>query len=204
MGDHRVFAAAYARLEPRLEAAGLGELRGRLLASARGRVLEVGAGTGANLDWYPREAVTSIVASEPDGAMRRHLARRLGTWDGPPVAVHSRGLPGLDVDGPFDTIVCTLVLCSVGDVSRGLAELRSLLHPDGRLLFLEHVGVGGLGGSVQRLVTPVWARLAGGCRLDRDTIGTLRAAGFVIANCERPRAWRGAVVVGDALARRAA
>src|SRR3954451_22890138 len=139
MRDHPLFAAVYDRLTMPAEAAGLAERRRRLLSAARGRVLEVGAGTGHNLPHYQAGDVESVTLIEPDGAMRRHLAERLATC-----AVTLEVIPDTIEDarldaGSFDTVVCTLVLCTVPDLDAAMARIRSLLRPDGRLLFLEHV-----------------------------------------------------------------
>ena len=206
MADHPVFAAVYDGVMARAESGALGRLRAALVGRARGRTLDVGAGTGANLRYLP-PAVQSLVLSEPDGAMRRRLSRRLGHADLTlPVEVVGAGIPGLAFgDGSFETIVCTLVLCSVPDPSAALTELRRLLAPDGRLLFLEHVRSQGTVGRLQRVATPVWRHFAAGCRLDRDTIATIRAAGLVVADCERPPvmggSWGGFIVAGSAVCR---
>jgi len=189
-----------------IEALGLTEARARLLADARGRVLEVGGGTGLNLAHYRAgTGVTEVVVCEPDGVRRDRLRRRAAEA-AVPVDVVDAGIPGLPfADRSFDTIVCTLVLCTVADLDGSLAELRRLVADDGQLLFLEHV----LGRSplsrVQRLAAPAWARVAGGCRLDRDTVAALREAGFVISDCERPAPFGlltgGAIVRGRAIPR---
>ncbi|HWW53735.1 MAG TPA: class I SAM-dependent methyltransferase [Acidimicrobiales bacterium] len=206
MRDHPLFAAAYERVSAPAEAGWLGRLRHGLLSRSSGRVLEIGGGVGANFAHYP-DAVTSVVVCEPDGAMRRRLERRLA--HAPPsmtVDVVPGGVPGLDLaGGSFDTIVCTLVLCTVPDVPGALAELHGLLHPEGRLLFLEHVISPGLVGWAERAIAPAWQHLAAGCRCDRDTIAALRAADFVVADCERPTVFgRGSarfLVVGSAVPR---
>ena len=91
-------------------------------------------------------------------------------------------------DAAFDTVVCCWVLCRVENVAASLAELHRVLAPGGQLLFLEHIrGRSHAVAAVQRALSPVWARVAGGCRLDRDTIGALRANGFVV---DRVRAAR--------------
>lgn len=206
MADHPVFAALYDGVMSRAESGPLGRLRAHLVGRAKGRVLDVGAGTGANLIHLPA-GLDSVVVAEPDGPMRRRLERRLEDAAVPvPVEVVSGGVPGLDFeDGSFDTILCTLVLCSVAEPTAALAELRRLLAPEGRLLFLEHVVVPGTVGRLQRLAAPAWQHLAAGCRLDRDTIASLRAAGFVVADCERPPiaggTWGGFIVTGSALRR---
>jgi ubiquinone/menaquinone biosynthesis C-methylase UbiE len=206
MADHPLFAAAYERMTAPAEAGGLGQLRHQLLTRARGRVLEVGGGVGANLNHYPAE-VTSLVVCEPDGAMRRRLEARIRREPpATPVEVVPAGVPGLDLaDESFDTVVCTLVLCTVADVSGALAELRRLLGPDGRMLFLEHVVSPGPLGWAERAVAPIWQRLCAGCRPDRDTVGSLRASGFFVADCERPAVLghlrARPIVVGSALPR---
>jgi len=109
-------------------------------------------------------------------------------------------------DGAFDTVVCCWVLCRVENVAGSLAELHRVLAPGGQLLFLEHVrGRSHAVAAVQRALSPVWARVAGGCRLDRDTIGALRASRFVVDECERlaplGRPTAGTVVRGRAILR---
>lgn len=186
VADHPIFSAIYdAALKP-FEARGLGVERHRTLSLARGRVLDVGAGTGLNLPHYP-PAVDHVVACEPEPGMRRRLAARAEVA-AVPVTIVPHGIPGLLLEPEsFDTVVCTLVLCTVPDLARGLEELRNLLAADGQLLFLEHVLARTPVGPVQRAVAPGWAHLAGGCHLDRDIIASLRAAGFVVTDCERPQ-----------------
>ncbi|GAC1315409.1 MAG: hypothetical protein NVSMB12_10870 [Acidimicrobiales bacterium] len=199
-----LFGSAYDVVIAPVEAMGLRAERARVVAPAVGRVLEVGAGTGLGLHHYP-PAVTAVVACEPDPAMRGRLATRAKAAP-VPVTVLEQGVPGLDLpDGSFDTIVCVLVLCTVPDPAAALAELRRLLAPGGVLLFLEHVLGRGPVARLQRAAAPAWARAAGGCRLDRDTIGALRAAGFVVTDLERlaplGRLTGGSVVRGRAIAR---
>lgn len=199
-----LFAAAYDVIVAPVEALGLRAERGKLVSGAQGAVLEIGAGTGLTLAHYPA-AVTSVVAAEPDARMRTRLVARAAVAP-IPVTVVPSGVPGLDYpDGSFDTIVCVLVLCTVPDLPGSLAELRRLLAPGGTVLFLEHVLGRGPVGRVQHALTPAWARVAGGCQLDRDTITAMRSAGFVITDLERPapagRLTGGAVVRGRAVAR---
>lgn len=184
VGSHPVHAALYDPFMGLADRAGLADRRRRLIAEATGRVLEVGAGTGLNLRHYRN--VEQVVVTEPDAAMRKRLLVRVADA-AVPVEVHelpieATGLP----DRSFDTIVCTLVLCTVVDQAVALREVRRLLAPGGRLLFLEHVRSPGWRGRVQELTTPVWAATAGaGCHLDRRTLDAIRDAGFVIDRCER-------------------
>jgi len=206
--DTDLLAAVYDAVLAPAERAGLAAQRGRLLATARGRVLEVGGGTGLNLVHYRPGVVSEVVVCEPEPRLHRRLERRAADA-AVPVEVVSLGIPGLPFpDASFDTVVCTLVLCTVADLPASLAELWRLLRPDGQLLFFEHVlGLPTLAG-VQRLAAPAWARLAGGCRLDRETVDELRRAGFVVTDCERPaplgRLTAGAIVRGRAIPRRTA
>ncbi|MDQ1391632.1 MAG: hypothetical protein QOF30_609 [Acidimicrobiaceae bacterium] len=167
------------------EARGLADRRRRLLAAARGRVLEIGAGTGLNLRHYRPERVTSLTALEPDAALGGRLAWRAQTlsvpWEILGVAVEEADLP----EGGFDTVVATLMLCSVGDPAAVAASIVRWLAPGGRLLFIEHVAARGLRGRLQRAVSPLWSRIAAGCHLDRDTLTTLRQAGLSVSDCDR-------------------
>jgi SAM-dependent methyltransferase len=170
-----------------VEALGLSAERERVITRATGRVLEVGAGTGLNLMHYSRSRVSEVVLCEPDDVMRHRLARRAAHAD-VDVALIASGVPGLPfAPASFDTIVCVLVLCTVAEPHAALTELRGLVKPDGQLLFLEHVLARTAMGAVQRRLAPSWAKVACGCRLDRDTIGTMQETRWVIADCERPK-----------------
>ena len=134
----RVFAAVYDRMLAGAEDAGLRQRRHDLLAKARGRVLEIGAGTGLNLAHYP-DAVEEIVFTEPEEPMARRLTRKLTETGrrGEVIAAPAERLPF--EDDSFDTVVCTLVLCTVTDPRRALSEIARVLRPGGQFLFLEHV-----------------------------------------------------------------
>ncbi len=185
MTGHPIFAWGYARMGPRADLRGTGERRRRLLAGARGSVIEVGAGTGLNLAHYP-PAVTEVLAVEPDPHMFRRLARASETS---PVPVRLRravagGLPA--PDGSADVVVCSLVLCSVPDVAAALSETRRVLRPAGRLLFFEHVRAldPKLAKWQDRLEGP-WGRCGGGCHPNRDTVAEIEASGFRIVELDR-------------------
>lgn len=185
MADHRLFAAAYDRVLAKSERRGLADRRRRLLATARGRVLEIGAGTGLNLRHYRPGPVSSLVALEPDGAMRRRLEARAAELV-IPLELVAAGLEDADLkEAAFDTVVATLVFCSVADPDAAAAAVHRSLKPGGRLLFLEHVRAVGLRGAVQHVVTPLWSAAVGGCHLDRPTLDTLRGAELVVSDCER-------------------
>ncbi len=166
------------------EEACLAAWRAELLAPLAGEVLEVGAGTGANLPFYP-PAVTRLVLAEPDPHMRRRLASHA-----PERAVEisdaaTEKLPWPDAS--FDAVVSTLVLCSVRDPAAALAEMRRVLRPGGRLVFVEHVAADDNPGRLrwQRRVEPMWKRLMGNCHLTRRTGEAIRAAGFELESVRR-------------------
>ena len=179
---HRVFAAVYDPMTRSLERAWLGERRARLLADLDGQVLDVGAGTGANLPYLRR--ASRVVAAEPDVAMRRRLAVRVAQA-AVPVEVSSDPAEELRYpDASFDAVVFTLVLCSVTSPDRALAEARRVLRPAGRLIILEHVrGTGTLARWQDRL-TPVWSLVNAGCHLGRDTAAAVERAGFTFERAE--------------------
>jgi ubiquinone/menaquinone biosynthesis C-methylase UbiE len=185
MADHPLFAAVYDRAMAGIERGGLSERRRRLLAQARGRVLELGAGTGANLAFYP-PGVTSVVTLEPDAAMRRRLLGKVPEAS-IPVEVHAAALPTAFADASFDTVVATLVLCTVPDVGATLREARRVLKREGIFLFLEHVRGTGWVSRAQRGIDPLWRHLAAGCRPARDSVRAIEAAGFSIDDLEHFR-----------------
>lgn len=192
--SHPIHAAIYDPFMGLVDRAGMADRRRRLIADARGEVVEVGGGTGRNLAYY-RE-VDRVVVLEPDAAMRTKLLARLSSAR-VDVEVHESGIEDTTLpDGFADTVVACLVLCTVPDQAAALGVIRRILKPDGRLLFLEHVRSPGLRGRVQSAVTPVWSRTAGaGCHLDRPTLDAVRAAGFAITDCHRS----GALVQGIAV-----
>jgi ubiquinone/menaquinone biosynthesis C-methylase UbiE len=185
-----MFARFYDRLMAGTERAGLREMRGALLAQASGRVLELGAGTGHNLEHYTN-AVTELIMAEPDPHMARRLRERIeeeGTAAGRPSVIEA---PAEDLpfdDGSFDTVVATLVLCTVQDPTRAAAEIRRVLVEGGRLLYLEHVRSSrrGLARWQDWLERP-WGFFAGGCHPNRATDQLLAGAGFWIDSLERDR-----------------
>lgn len=180
-----LFASVYDRFTAGAEAAGLRAHREELLANARGRVLEIGAGTGANLPFYPA-AVEAITVVEPEAPMVKRLERRI-RGQGRPVEIVVAPAEHLPLpDGSFDTVVATLVLCTVADQSKTLREIRRVLKLGGRLLFLEHVRA-----DEPRLAA--WQdRLNGfnrvigyGCNCNRATVDAIRNAGFTITSLKR-------------------
>ncbi|CAL9359257.1 class I SAM-dependent methyltransferase [Streptomyces sp. enrichment culture] len=184
---HPLFARFYARVSVLADAkGGVGELRRELLDGLSGRIVEVGAGNGLNFAYYPA-AVSEVVAIEPERLLRR-LAVEEGLRAGVPVDVVPGTAEALPVKSEaFDGAVASLVLCSVRDVRRSLAELRRVLKPGGELRFLEHGRARGrVLAAVQRGVdATVWPRLFGGCHTARDPLAEMEAAGFEIVTYRR-------------------
>jgi ubiquinone/menaquinone biosynthesis C-methylase UbiE len=183
---HPIFARLYARVSQGMEVE-IVERRRALLTGLRGRVIEVGAGNGLNFPHYPA-AVTEVLAVEPEPYLRR-LALTEAERSSVPVKVVDGTADQLPAeDGSFDAGVASLMLCSVPDQRRALAELRRVIRPGGELRFLEHVRADTPGlARVQRIVDPVWPFFGGGCHAGRDTLGAIRAAGFEVERVERFR-----------------
>lgn len=181
----RLFSAAYDRGMKASEEAGLRRMRRELLAQARGRVLELGAGTGLNLEHYP-EGIESLTLVEPDPHMTKQLRPRVvaAGREAEVVEAPAEHLPF--PDDSFDTAVLTLVLCTVPDPTASLAEIKRVLKPGGQLLFLEHVRSRhpDLARWQDRLESP-WRFLADGCHCNRDTVSAISAAGFDLDDIER-------------------
>jgi ubiquinone/menaquinone biosynthesis C-methylase UbiE len=184
---HPVFARFYARISPSMDAQGAVEHRRTLLAGLAGQVLEVGAGNGLNFPHYP-PAVTEVLAVEPEPYLRG-LAEAAAGQAPVPVRVIDGSADALPVpDASTDTAVASLVLCSVPDQARALAELHRVLRPDGELRFFEHVRADTTGlARFQRLADVVWPTLVGGCHTSRDTLAAITAAGFEITSLHRFR-----------------
>jgi ubiquinone/menaquinone biosynthesis C-methylase UbiE len=177
----RIFSLVY---DPSLwlgEIAGMRRRRRALVGEAHGRVVEIGAGTGLNVAHYP-DGVGELVLCEPEPGMRRRLARRLQR--------HSRVARIVDApaerlplaDASVDTVVSTLVLCTVDDPERALREIARILRPGGQLLFIEHVRAGTrfLAACQDKLLQP-WLHFAAGCRCNRPTVELMRDCGFAVA-----------------------
>jgi len=182
----RGFSALYDRAFEATEEAGLRDMRRDLLAQARGRVLELGAGTGLNLELYP-EGIESLTLTEPDPHMTKQLRKKLAESDRSAELVEAPAEKLPFDDDSFDTAVVTLVLCTVPDQTAALEEIRRVLKPDGQFLFLEHVRSRNpsLAKWQDRLEGP-WRFLGDGCHCNRDTVSTISAAGFKLGDVERP------------------
>lgn len=183
----RLFAAGYDRFMAATEEAGLADRRAELLRAARGTVVEIGAGTGANLARYPA-GVTELVLLEPERPMVHKLESHLDRADMPVRVIEAPGEAIPLPDASFDVAVSTLVLCTVSDPVQTLAELRRVLKPGGKLLFLEHVRAEDPGlARWQDRLHPLWVRWGHGCNCNRPTLDLIQAGGFIVEDVSRGR-----------------
>ena len=179
--SHPLFSAVYRAFRP-IDRREFGPHRRKLADGLSGRVLDLGAGDGASVPYVEgavaresADADLSYVGVEPDPHMRRRGRRRAEDWelDVEFVAARAESLPL--ADDSVDVVLAVLVFCTIADPEAALDEAVRVLRPGGELRYLEHVGGDGAWGRVQRAITPVWKRLAGGCHLDRDSVERFEA-----------------------------
>ena len=175
-----------------VEHAGLGDIRTETLSHAAGDTLEIAAGNGHNLGHYP-QSVGDLVLAEPDPHMYSRLLQRM---DETPAGVGGRSVAVTAVQASaeelpfdsssFDSVVCTLGLCTIPEPLRALSEVRRVLKPSGRYFFVEHVRARTRSTArLQDLITPLWRVVAGGCHPNRNSESLLEAAGFEVERIER-------------------
>jgi ubiquinone/menaquinone biosynthesis C-methylase UbiE len=183
MKGHKWFAAFYDFLMAGAESTFMRRVRHEVVGQARGRVLEVGCGTGASFPYYQDPA--AVVATEPDPYMLARAKRRARALGLPITLLQARAEDLPFPTGYFDTVVATFVFCSVEDVGRALMEVRRVLRPGGELRFFEHVRYHHrLGAWAQDAITPLWRWLAAGCHPNRDTPRLMEKAGFRLVRLE--------------------
>ena len=184
MGNVTGFDPLYDLFMSPLERHALRGMREWLVPQAKGKVLEIGTGTGANLPFYAMDKISSLMLTDIDARpeLLRRRFRRNPVWtlrknNVDVISADTEALPF--ADGSFDTVISTLVFCSVPDPEGGLQEIRRVLRFGGTFLFIEHVlpGHPWLAAFFQHL-TPAWRRIASGCHLNRSTVKTIEAAGF--------------------------
>jgi SAM-dependent methyltransferase len=176
--DNPFFARVWTFLS-RHETDMIRRMRRENLAGLSGRVLEVGAGTGTNFEFYP-DSVTEVIAVEPERRLFE-FATRAAAEAPVPVTVSAESAEQFLASGaePFDAVVCSLVLCSVDEPKDVLQQLYSLLRPGGELRYLEHMAGTGTRGRLQKFAdATVWPPLMGNCHTYRDTEQTIASAGF--------------------------
>jgi ubiquinone/menaquinone biosynthesis C-methylase UbiE len=181
--------------------AGLAKCRKQLIAYASGSVLEVGPGSGVNGRFYDAGKITGITLLSPEEGGAEKAEKNYGHL-GVPLQYHRGDVQRLPFPSDsFDTVVATLLFCSVKDPLAGLEELCRVLKPGGRYLFIEHIRPSKAGSAAAAdFFTPFWRKIAGGCHLNRETLATIEAAGFLIDHgCEYTK---GVFTGGAALCRR--
>jgi ubiquinone/menaquinone biosynthesis C-methylase UbiE len=172
----------YDRISRGGERAQVRHLRKELLSGVTGEVLEIGAGTGANFEYYDDAA--RVVALEPDPHMLKRAEAKLR----PNITLRQAPAEALPFpDASFDAVVSTLVLCTVSDPAAALAEIHRVLRPGGKLVFIEHVRADGLAGRVQRLIRRPWRYFGAGCNIDRATGDAMRDASFALTTLKRTK-----------------
>lgn len=159
--------------------------RATIVPEASGVVLEIGFGSGHNAMFYDRSKIERVFALEPSEAMRRKAARRIRDL---PFALDWLDLKAEEIPldaQSVDTVLVTYTLCTIPDVGRALAGMKRVLKPTGKLVFLEHGAAPDPGvRRWQDRLNPIWGKLGGGCRLNRDPIALIRDAGFEIVRFE--------------------
>ncbi len=185
---HPIFARLYPHMARAMERGGMADHRRALLAELTGEVIEIGAGSGANIAHYST-GVTRVLAVEPEPRLRE-VARRAAQDAPVPVEVVDGLAERLPVaDGSADAVVCALVLCSITDLDAAFREIRRVLRVPGEFRFLEHVRADTPGMvRVQRFMDATfWPHIAGGCHTGRDTAAAIQRAGYTIERLNRFR-----------------
>ncbi|MFC3771591.1 class I SAM-dependent methyltransferase [Paenibacillus sp. GCM10012303] len=178
-----LFNRYYDTIMKPLETKSFHPIRESLLARARGTVLEIGSGTGINFPLY--RSPDKVVAIEPDSVMLTRSLQR-AEQSAVPVEVVQAGAERLPFEANrFDSVVCTLVLCTIPDPLAALAEIRRVCKPGGTLLLFEHVLLEHpIWNAVQQGLTPAWKKMCGGCHLNRNSLAFVQQAGFQIVHLE--------------------
>lgn len=164
----------YDKLMDRLEKKMLHMERKTLLKNVEGKILEIGAGTGVNFEFYSKY---NVVAVEPDRNLSLEARKKIGNKDIEIISAYGEELPF--ADNVFDSVVITLALCTIKDPDKALKEVRRVCRPGGKLLILEHIkNENKYLFFIQNILTPLWKMVAMGCHLNRDTLDTIKANNF--------------------------
>lgn len=159
--------------------------RAKVVPEAKGRILEIGMGSGLNLGFYDRSKITSLDGLEPSEELRV-LARERAKKEG--IEIDFIGLRGEEIpaeDSSYDTLVMTYTLCTIPDPETALGEMRRVLAPGGSLLFVEHGNAPDPSVEQwQKRINPFWKRIAGGCNLNRNVPSLLMATGFDVQSMD--------------------
>ena len=185
---HKWFAALFDKLSESHERTFMKEIRPRIVGGARGRVLEIGAGTGHSIPYYAGNKFEELVITEPDPYMMQRLREKFDrvSIEAQVVEAPAEELPFPDAS--FDSVLSVHVFCSVQDVAQSLAEVRRVLKPGGQFRFFDHVRSRNAAGALaQDIVLPVWRWFGAGCHPNRDIACAVEKAGFRLLEHERMR-----------------
>jgi ubiquinone/menaquinone biosynthesis C-methylase UbiE len=177
----------YDRMMQKAESRCLHDWRSQLLKQVSGTVLEIGAGTGVNLEYYP-DSANPIYLLEPDAAMQAKLQHKISTNNNARMKIISSNAESIPLPNEScDFVVSTLVLCSVKDPQAVLAEIHRILKPNGKFIFIEHVAAQNNPDRLkwQKFIEPFWKIIACNCHLTRNTEQDIIYAGFKFISCER-------------------
>ena len=167
-------AYLYDKLMSRVEKKILHKERGILLKNIEGKVIELGAGTGINFEFYSKYKITAV---EPDKSLSIEAEKKIGEKNIEIISASAEDLPF--GDNTFDTVVITLALCTISNPDKTLKEAKRVCKPDGKLLILEHIkNEKKFLFFLQNILTPVWKAFAMGCHLNRDTLYTIKVNNF--------------------------
>jgi ubiquinone/menaquinone biosynthesis C-methylase UbiE len=181
---HRIFAAFYDVLCHQIDKKGLARYREKAAGGATGRVIEIGAGTGRNFSFYA--AIDRLTATEPDPHMLRRAVKKTSGLPFPLLILPDRAEALSLPDQSADSVVATLVFCTVADPAAALREIRRVLTPEGSFRFVEHVRAEGPRRAwLQDFLTPLHRRIAAGCHPNRDTVRLIEREGFRLVELER-------------------
>ncbi len=181
MNTHLLVASLYDALMVPADKLGFEQVRRMVVRNAKGKVLEIGAGTGLNFKHF--DGTDCVFATEPDPYMLSHAVARLRDCSALTRA-KAEELPF--PDDSFDTVVSTLTFCTIGDPLKAAEEIRRVLKPDGCFYFAEHpVAENPMLARAEKIATPIWKQLAGGCHLDRDILSYFKSAGLIVSDIIR-------------------
>jgi len=184
----RVFAAAYDSAFALAERRGLAATRKEVVGQAAGRVLELGAGTGLNVNHYPDEGITELILAEPNPHMVSRLRKRVEHLSDRIVVLEATAEDIPLGDSSVDSVVSTLVLCTVVDPGRTLDEITRVLRPGGQFLFAEHVRSDSpVAAQWQDRLDGAWGWYACGCHCNRDTVSMINGTSLDVVSLRKER-----------------
>lgn len=178
-----IFPKLYDVFMKPLEATRFKKVRSELVREARGHVLEIGSGTGINFPYY--QQATKVTAIEPNPLMSERGMEQLKRAS-VPIEVVQVGAEVLPFeDNTFDTVIATLVFCTIPNSAKALQEIRRVSKPGANLVFFEHVRMEQPSlGKLQDILNPLWTKVCDGCQLNRDTLGAIQQAGIEVMRVE--------------------